>query len=203
MAKIFKALRDPGLVVVLLMGFSSGIPLLLIGGTMKGWLADEGIKLSTIGLFAFVGLPYTLKFLWAPFMDRFVPPFGRRRGWLMITQVGVIASIFSLSLVDPVNSTFAFACTALVVAFFSASQDVVVDAYRREVLTNEMLGLGSSLYVLGYRLALYATGAGAFILASRMSWEQTYICMAALGLGGEGYLSFSIATPTGSESSFV
>jgi len=184
MAKIWQALREPRLLVVLLQGFSSGLPLLLIGGTMKGWLAHSNVSLSTIGLFAAVGLPYTCKFLWSPLMDRFVPPLGRRRGWLLITQSGLVLAIMALASIDLVTETFVFAMAAFVVAFFSASQDIVIDAYRREILPDEQLGLGSSLYVLGYRAGLLAAGSLPFILAASISWSQTYMFMAALALLG-------------------
>lgn len=184
MAKIWQALREPRLLVVLLQGFSSGLPLLLVGGTMKGWLADVDISLSTIGLFAAVGLPYTCKFLWSPLMDRFVPPLGRRRGWLLITQLGLVLAILGMATIDPVTRTFAFALAAFVVAFLSASQDIVIDAYRREILPDEQLGLGSSLYVLGYRAGLLAAGSLPFILAETLTWSQTYMCMGALALLG-------------------
>lgn len=187
MAKILRALREPRLLVVLLMGFSSGLPLLLIGSTMKGWMTELKIDLTTIGLFAFVTLPYTCKFVWSPLMDRYVPFGYRRRGWLLITQLGLVASIVALSLIDPLTQLAAFAAAAFVVAFFSASQDIVVDAYRREILPDEELGFGSSLYVLGYRLALFATGAGAFIIADHLTWSQTYWVMA--GMVGVGLLT--------------
>jgi PAT family beta-lactamase induction signal transducer AmpG len=161
------------------MGFSSGLPLLLVGGTLKGWLAEKGIDLKTIGFFSVVGMPYAWKFVWSPLMDRFVPPLGRRRGWLAFSQLGVMASLILLSFVDPQKNISLMAVCALLVAFFSASQDIVVDAYRREILPDEELGLGSSLYVFGYRLAMLASNAGAFILADHISWTATYWIMAA------------------------
>jgi PAT family beta-lactamase induction signal transducer AmpG len=167
------------------MGFSSGVPLLLIGSTLKAVLTEAGHDLKTIGFFSLVGLPYIWKFVWSPAMDRFtLLPIGRRRSWLLITQLALMVSIAAVSFVDPRTDVGRLAAIAVLIAFFSASQDIVVDAYRRDVLPDIELGIGSSLYVLGYRFALLATGAGALFLADHFSWSQTYWMMAALMLVG-------------------
>lgn len=181
--------------VVLLLGFASGLPLALTSGTLQAWMAVEGIDLKTIGFFTLVGLPYTWKFLWAPLMDRFVPPFlGRRRGWLLITQLALIAGIFAMGSVSPTDSINLLAMLALFVAFASASQDIVCDAYRTDILRQNERGLGGAMNVMGYRLAMLTSGAVALILVggfhvfnfevTGIGWEQTYWLMAALMLIG-------------------
>ena len=173
------------MLVLFLMGFSSGIPLLLIGSTLRAWMTEEKIDLTVIGIFSLVGLPYTLKFLWAPLMDRYVPPFlGRRRGWMLITQIALMAVISVLGFSSPAQMPWRVAVLAFLVAFFSASQDIVVDAYRREVLTDEELGLGSSLGINGYRIALLTSGALALFLADHFPWKVVYLLMAGLILVG-------------------
>jgi len=126
--------RDRRLAVILLLGFSSGLPLALTGGTLQAWMTVEGVDLSTIGIFTLVGLPYTWKFLWAPFMDRFVPPFlGRRRGWLLVTQLALAALVAAMAFASPKADLAWLALLAVLVAFTSASQDIVFDAYRTDV----------------------------------------------------------------------
>jgi PAT family beta-lactamase induction signal transducer AmpG len=166
----------------LLMGFASGLPLLLTGSVLQAWLKRSGIDLTSIGLFALVGLPYTLKFLWAPLFDRYLPPLlGRRRGWLLVAQALLAASLFTLSLAQPSpDSLLAVSIAALLVAFFSASQDIVVDAYRRESMADVELGFGSAMYVNGYRVGLLVAGAGGLILAGSYSYETMYCVMAAV-----------------------
>ena len=137
---------------VALLGFASGLPLALSGGTLQAWMAVEGVDLKTIGLFTLVGLPYTLKFLWAPVLDRYVLPLlGRRRGWILFTQLALIGLIFALSLTSPKNSPVLVALLALLLAFSSASQDIVIDAYRTDVLRERERGLGAAISVTGYR----------------------------------------------------
>jgi PAT family beta-lactamase induction signal transducer AmpG len=149
------------MVVSLLMGFSCGLPLLLTMSVLQAWMQEEGVDLTVIGLMALVGLPYTVKFLWAPFLDRFTLPFlGRRRGWLLVAQAALMLSIVGLGFTDPGKRPWMVAVAAFLVTFFSASQDIVVDAYRREDLSDAELGLGSSLYINGYRVGmLLASGA--------------------------------------------
>ncbi len=168
------------MLVALTMGFSCGLPLLLTGSVLQAWMKQEGVDLSTIGLFSLVGLPYTLKFLWAPVMDRFTPPlFGRRRGWLLVMQVALITALLVLSLAKPAENPWLLALLAMFVTFFSASQDIVVDAFRREDLADRELGLGSAMYVNGYRLGMLLAGGGGLILADLMPFSQMYQLMAA------------------------
>ncbi|MCW9077749.1 MAG: AmpG family muropeptide MFS transporter, partial [Gammaproteobacteria bacterium] len=131
------------MLVAAVMGFAAGLPLLLTGSVLQAWMKEEGVDLGTIGLFALVGLPYTLKFLWAPLMDRFTPNgLGRRRGWLLIFQLLLIGSLLLLSLTQPAVAPWWLAAAALLVTFFSASQDIVIDAYRRDALADDEQGLG-------------------------------------------------------------
>jgi len=168
-----------------LLGFASGLPLYLTGRTLQAWMRVAHVDLTTIGLFSLVGLPYSLKWIWAPVMDRYVPPFlGRRRGWLLITQVALLAAIAAMSLHDPATGLRLLAVNAMVVAFFSASQDVVIDAYRTDILTSREMGAGAAIWVLGYRVALLTTGALAFVLADRMPWPSVYLVLSSLMLVG-------------------
>ena len=176
-------LVSPKMLVMLLTGFSSGLPLLLTGSTLKFWMREEGLELTTIGLFGLVGLPYTLKFVWAPVMDRLVPAWGgRRRGWMLITQCLLLLSIASLSLTQPANHLLIITILSLLISFFSASQDIVLDAYRRESLEDEELGIGSSMFIYGYRMGMLAAGALALFLADQdsLSWNHVYFLMGLL-----------------------
>lgn len=167
------------MLIMLLMGYAAGLPLLLIGSTLQAWMTDEGVDLTAIGAFSLVGLPYTIKFLWAPLLDRYQVPFlGRRKGWMVIFQVLLVATIFALALVNPKSDLLLVGVLSFLIAFFSASQDVVLDAYRREILPDEELGLGSSLYVNGYRLAMLVSGAAALFMADMMPWKNVYIYLA-------------------------
>lgn len=173
------------MLVAFLMGFASGMPLFLTGSLLQAWMSRDGVDLSVIGLFALVGLPYTLKFLWAPLLDRFTLPWlGRRRGWLLSTQVALAIAIAWLGLSNPAENPWLLALAALLVTFFSASQDIVIDAYRREDLSEEELGLGSSLYVFGYRLGMLLAGSGGLILADFFSFRSVYLLLAATMLVG-------------------
>ncbi len=162
-----------------MMGYCSGLPLLLTGGTLQAWMTDEKIDLTAIGMVSLIGMPYVLKFLWAPFLDRYQIPFlGRRKGWMIIFQVLILVSIFGLSLSNPTTNLMAVLGWAFCIALFSASQDVVVDAYRREIMPDEELGLGSSLYVNGYRLAMIVSGSLALNMADNMPFTNVYKIMA-------------------------
>ncbi|MER2526636.1 MAG: AmpG family muropeptide MFS transporter [Candidatus Competibacter denitrificans] len=175
------------MLTALLMGFSSGLPLLLAtGSVLQAWLKEAGVDLGTIGLFALVGLPYTLKFLWAPLLDRFVPiaGMGRRRGWLLLIQLALMAAIAGLGFTDPTQSLPLVTLAAFLVAFFSASQDIVVDAYRRESLADDEQGLGASLYVNGYRVGLLLSSGGGLILADYIPFSAVYWVMVAAMLPG-------------------
>jgi PAT family beta-lactamase induction signal transducer AmpG len=171
--------------VIFLLGFSSGLPLALTGSTLQAWMTDLKVDLSTIGLFALVGIPYALKFLWAPVMDRFFPPFmGRREGWIFLCQVALICTIAVMGLVNPSANPLMMAFAAFIVSFFSASQDIVVDAYRTEIVDKDELGPAASLNIAGYRIAMIVSGAGALILADKLtsdgSWRTVYFIMAAV-----------------------
>lgn len=162
------------------MGFSSGLPLLLTLTLLQAWMKEEGIGLAEIGLVTLVGLPYTLKFLWAPLLDRYLPPFlGRRRGWLLVSQGALAVAIAAMGLSNPgVNLTF-LVIAAFLTAFASATQDIIIDAYRRETLADEELGLGSSLYVNGYRVGMLLASGGGLMLADQVSFKVVYLLMAA------------------------
>lgn len=166
---------------LLFLGFSSGLPLLLTTKTLQAWMTVEGVDLTAIGLFSLVGLPYSLKFLWSPLLDRYVPPFlGRRRGWMVITQLGLLLAIALLAFQNPSQELRFVAVVALIVAFLSASQDIAFDAYRTDVLAEREMGAGAAIAVLGYRIALLATGSIALILADQIGWPIVYVLMAGL-----------------------
>ena len=175
------------MVVLALLGFASGLPLYLTSQTLAAWMRVEGLDLTTIGIVGLVALPYSLKFIWAPFFDRYIPPFlGRRRGWLLITQLALFVAIAAMSLHDPRLGLQMLAVNAVCIAFLSASQDVVADAYRADVLTEREMGAGAAIFVVGYRVALLATSSLAFILADRMPWTGVYLVMSLLMLVGIG-----------------
>ena len=181
MTPLLRSILSGRMLVALLMGFSSGLPLLLTGSVLQAWMTDAGVDLGTIGLFALVGLPYTLKFLWAPLTDRYTLPFfGRRRGWLIVVQILLMISISALGWTQPASSPLVVAVVAWLVTFFSASQDIVIDAYRREALSDRELGLGASLYVNGYRVGMLLASGGGLILADHMSFFMVYQLMALL-----------------------
>jgi len=170
---------------LLLLGFISGLPLRLTGPTLQAWMKSAGVDLGVIGWFSLVGLPYTLKFLWSPLLDRFIPPFlGRRRGWLLITQVGLLIAIATLGLQNPTQALQLVALNALMIAFLSASQDIAGDAYRTDVLEPAELGVGASTWVLGYRIAILVSGSLTLILADYLPWSVVYLLMAVLMLVG-------------------
>ncbi len=179
MPPILKVIFSRRMLVSALMGFSCGLPLLLTISVLQAWMKEEGVDLAVIGLMALVGLPYTLKFLWSPLLDRFTLPFlGRRRGWLLIAQLCLTGAIAVLGLSDPKASPWLVAFAAFLVTFFSASQDIVVDAYRREDLADEELGLGSSMYVNGYRVGMLLASGGGLIMADHISFQGVYLIMA-------------------------
>ena len=183
---ILKVILSGRMLVAFVMGFSSGLPLLLTSTVLQAWMKKEGIDLSLIGLTALFGLPYSIKFLWAPVLDHFTLPFlGRRRGWLLIAQIFLMLSIAGLGLSSPKNDPWLLIFTAFLVTFFSASQDIVIDAYRREDLSDEELGFGSSLYVNGYLVAarLLVAGGG-LIIADHISFPFVYFIMAAFMFPG-------------------
>lgn len=176
-----EVLRSPRIAAVLLLGFSSGLPLALTGGTLQAWLTVSQIDIVTIAWFSWIGLPYALKFIWSPLMDRYVPPLlGRRRGWMFLTQVALALGIAAMAMSSPAESLWMLGCAALWVAFVSASQDVVIDAYRTDVLRSEERGMGAAVGVFGYRIAMLASGALALMLVDEIGWRTTYFLMAAL-----------------------
>lgn len=180
---------EPRLLVVLALGFVSGLPLALTASTLTAWLTDFKIDRTSIGLFASVATPYALKFLWAPLIDACPFPFlsrllGRRRGWILATQIGLVLSIIMLGMANPNLNLWFTAFAALIVAIFSASQDIVIDAYRVEILTEEQQKIGAGVVQFGYRFGMLASGAGALALADHVSWEMTYFIMAGLMLVG-------------------
>jgi MFS transporter, PAT family, beta-lactamase induction signal transducer AmpG len=186
--EIFRSRR---VAVVCLLGFSSGLPLALTSGTLQAWMTVSGVDLATIGIFTLVGIPYTWKFIWAPLMDRYVPPFlGRRRGWIAAMQLILGVCIAVMGSLNPVTMPWALAALALMVAFISASQDVVFDAYRADVLRPVERGIGAAVSVLGYRLAMLVSGALALILSDQIGWQNTYWLMAALMIAAIGATLF-------------
>jgi len=173
------------MLVAFVMGFACGLPLLLTMSVLQAWMTDAGVDLTVIGMMALVGLPYTLKFLWAPFLDRFTLPFlGRRRGWMLLAQIALTVSIACLGQSDPIQNPWLLAFAAFLVTFFSASQDIVVDAYRREDLSDEELGLGSSLYINGYRVGMLLASGGGLIMADHMDFSMVYLILAGCMLPG-------------------
>ncbi|BBP02726.1 AmpG family muropeptide MFS transporter [Sulfuriferula plumbiphila] len=181
----FRSIFSGRMLVALVMGFTSGLPLLLTSSVLQAWLKDSGVSLAAIGAASLIGLPYTLKFLWAPLFDRFtLPLFGRRRGWLLLMQAILAAALVGLSWSNPATNLWGVALAALLVTFFSASQDIVVDAYRRESLRDLELGFGSALFVNGYRIGMLLAGGGGLILADLLSFPVMYQVMAAfMGVG--------------------
>jgi PAT family beta-lactamase induction signal transducer AmpG len=183
------------MLICIFTGLASGMPLYVLFQLVPVWLSEGGVSLVEIGLFSLVGIPYTWKFLWAPLMDRFVPPFlGRRRGWMLITQVLLLLSIGALGMVDPARSTWVIAWLAVAVAFFSASQDVVLDAYRREILSDEELGMGSSIHVQAYRISSLVPGSLSLILADILPWSSVFWITAGFMLVGV-MMSLMISEP--------
>jgi PAT family beta-lactamase induction signal transducer AmpG len=166
-------------------GLSSGMPLYVLFQLLPVFLREGGVSLVEIGLFSLVGIPYTWKFLWAPLMDRFVPPFlGRRRGWMLITQIALLLGIASLGMFEPAQSTWLIAWLAVAVAFFSASQDVVLDAYRREILADQELGMGNAIHVQAYRISSLVPGSLSLILAGILPWSSVFVITSGFMLVG-------------------
>ena len=176
---------DRRVLAILFLGFSEGLPLALTGATLSVWLREGGISKTAIGLFALVTMPYALKFVWAPLIDRLRLPvvtrlFGRRRGWALVTQVGLMAALVGLGSTDPVTQLWWTAFFSVVVAFCSASQDIVIDAFRVEVLEENQQAAGAAVLVLGYRFGMLAAGAGALYIAEFFGWHMAYYVMAGL-----------------------
>jgi PAT family beta-lactamase induction signal transducer AmpG len=180
------AYTDRRVLQVLALGFASGLPLLLTFSTLSAWLATAGVRRATIGTFALVGTPYAFKFLWAPLIDRLPPPLplGRRRGWGITIQIMLIAAILRLGSCNPQHNLHLMAALSLLVAFLSASQDIVIDAWRVEILGTDLQGPGAGMIQTGYRIAMLVSGAGSLLIAARAGWFVAYATMAAmLGAG--------------------
>lgn len=177
---VLRVIFSGRMLVTFVMGFACGLPLLLTISLLQAWMKEEGVDLAMIGMISLVGLPYTVKFLWAPFLDRYIPPFlGRRRGWLIVAQILLVLSIAGLAFTEPGVKPLYVVIAAMLVTFFSATQDIVVDAFRRESLSDKELGLGSSLYVNGYRVGMLLASGGGFIMADAISFKAVYLIMAA------------------------
>jgi PAT family beta-lactamase induction signal transducer AmpG len=186
---LFRPYLDGRILAILFLGFSSGLPLALTFSTLTAWLSESGIDKTSIGLFLLVGLPYSFKFLWSPLVDRMplgalTRLFGQRRGWALLTQLGLVASLAAMAVTDPQTQTLQLAALAVAVAFCSASQDIVLDAYRVEILDENQQGAGAATIVLGYRLGMLAAGAGALYVATFFDWHVAYLSMAALMVVG-------------------
>ncbi|HJO74388.1 MAG TPA: AmpG family muropeptide MFS transporter [Rhodospirillales bacterium] len=197
-----KVYADRRVLIIVLLGFSSGLPLLLVFSTLSVWLKIEGVSLTAIGLFSLVRTPYTFKFLWAPVIDRLPVPvltglLGRRRSWALVAQVALMASIFAMASTSPAENPGMTALFALLVAFTSASQDIVIDAYRVEVLADDEQGAGAGAIVLGYRAGMLSAGAGALWLAAVFTWNQVYVIMGALVAIGMVTILFAREPDTG------
>ena len=183
---VFRALRRPKIAIMLALGFSSGLPFFLTANTLGYWMRDEGLTLKAIGFLSWVGLAYSLKFLWSPLIDRLDAPWlgkrlGRRRGWILVAQVLIGGGLLTMAAIGPRHGLLALGVAALVVAFASATQDIVVDAWRIEAAeTHEELGLLSSAYQLGYRIAVLASDALILFAASHLGWPTSYVLMAVL-----------------------
>ncbi len=188
--KIFSHLKNKKLLTMFLLGFSAGLPLLLVFTTLSAWLRDENIVRSTIGFFGWVTIFYGLKFLWAPLIDSIKLPLihnilGKRRSWLLLTQISIGIFLYLLATISPNSeSLITFAVCALFVSFFSASQDIVVDAYRIEIAPVESQGILTAGYQFGYRVAILVSGAGALYIADSYTWEISYKVMSSLMLVG-------------------
>ncbi len=177
--------RKPRVVGMIFLGFSAGLPFLLVFSTLSAWLRDEGVARTTIGFFSWVGITYSIKVFWAPVVDRLPlpllnPMLGKRRSWMLLAQLVIVAGLLGMAASDAATQLQQIALFALLVAFGSATQDIVIDAYRIEAVDKLLQGAMAATYVLGYRLALLAAGAGSFYIAEAFSWRITYIAMAVL-----------------------
>lgn len=192
-----EALFNKRMLICIFTGFTSGLPLYFIYTLIPAWLRSESVSLKEIGLFALIGIPYTWKFIWAPIMDRYIPPFlGRRRGWMLITQVLLLISMAAVGLFNPLDSLWTIAYLAAAIAFFSASQDIVLDAYRREILPDQELGLGNSIHVNAYRISGLIPGSLALILADHIDWVWVYMIVGLFMLAGIA-MTLAVKEPDG------
>lgn len=179
----------PRVIVMLFLGFAAGLPFLLVFSTLSAWLKEAEVSRSIIGFFSWVGITYSIKFFWAPVIDRLRLPFltaclGRRRSWMLVAQIGIALGLVGMAFTNPQTDLYMMAVFAVIVAFFSATQDVSIDAYRIEAVDKDLQGAMSATYILGYRVALLVAGAGALYLADRFPWTTVYLVMALLmGIG--------------------
>lgn len=183
--KTFSIMFSWKMAVMFFFGFSSGFPFYIIKDVLKLWMTDAGVDITTIGLFALVGMPYTLKFIWSPMMDGFVPPFlGRRRGWILMAQIGLMVTIAALGQCDPKQSLWWIAVFALCLNFFGASQDIALDAFRREYLTSQELGFGTGVWMNAWRLGTFVS-VGLSVLADfDFAWQTIFFMLTAvMGIG--------------------
>ncbi|GAB7526872.1 AmpG family muropeptide MFS transporter [Paraburkholderia sp. 2C] len=185
----WRAFLNTRMLICVFLGFTSGLPLFTLVYLVQAWLRSEGVNLKEIGLFALIQFPYTWKFVWAPLMDRFVPRLpgwrpGRRRGWMLVTQILVAGAIASLGIVSPRDSIWSVAALTALVAFFGASQDIVIDAYRRELLHDTEQGLGNAVHVNAYKIAALVPGSLALILSDHLPWATVFAFTAAFMLPG-------------------
>jgi len=192
--KLTEVLLNRRMLICVLTGLASGMPLYLLIQLIPAWLRSSDVSLVDIGLIALVTLPYSWKFLWAPLIDRLRLPLGRRRGWMLVTQAGLIVSIGSLGYIDPLNQTALVAVFASLIAFLSATQDVAIDAFRREILSDEELGLGNAIHVQAYRIASLVPGSLSLILADHLPWVWVFWITAAFMSVGL-VLSLSVSEP--------
>lgn len=181
---VWQVLLNKRMLICIFTGFSSGLPLYILISLLPAWLRSEGVNLKAIGLFALINLPFTWKFLWAPLFDRYIPPLGRRRGWLLISQILLLLSIPIFGAFKPTLDIWSIAYLAGIVAFFSASQDVVLDAYRRELLLDSELGLGNVIHVNAYKIAGLIPGSLSLILADHIAWSGVFTITALFMLPG-------------------
>lgn len=171
------------LLAALLLGFSSGLPLALTASTLQAWFTSANVDIAMIGALSLIGIPYTLKFVWSPFLDYYqLPRLGLRKGWIMASQFGVAAALYFLANMNPATQAIFMSMIALLTAFLAATQDVAIDAYRTDILTNQERGLGAAYYVFSYRLAVVASGGLAMVFADFYGWKLTYELMAVLML---------------------
>ncbi len=182
---LYGLLMQKRFITVLLLGFASGIPFSLVGTTLQAWYTEAGLSILLIGSLSLVGQPYIYKFFWAPFFDRFAGLWlGRRRGWIIICQIAVIFSLIAIAYSDPLTHPYKVAWLAIIAAFFSASQDIVVDAYRTELLKPEERGLGTAFFITGYRMAMLISGGLAMIIAAIYGWRESYLLMSGMMILG-------------------
>ena len=180
-----QALFNRRMLICVFTGFSSGLPLYLLINLLPAWLRSEGVDLRSIGMFALIQLPFTWKFLWAPLLDRYAPPvFGRRRSWMLAMQVSLLVSIPAFGALQPRLDLWTIAFLATAVAFFAATQDIALDAYRRELLPDPELGLGNAIHVQAYRISSHVPGALALVLADHFPWQTVFVVTALFMIPG-------------------